>query len=61
MLLAGRRRQPRLPEARDADGAEAGLLELEERRIGMANGVVDRADEERLVAIPTAAPAARQS
>ena len=31
-LLGGRRRQPRLPEARDPDGAEAGLLELVERR-----------------------------
>lgn len=48
-LLRRRRRQAGLPEARDPDRAEAGFLELVERRPWMANGVVDCADEEGLV------------
>ncbi len=56
-LLGRRCREPRLPEARDPDGTEAGLFELAERRTGMADGVVDRADEERRV-LASAAPAA---
>jgi hypothetical protein len=38
-----------LPETRDPDRAEAGLLELVKRRPGVADGIVDRADEVRLV------------
>ena len=38
-----------MPEARDPDRAETGLLEPVERGPGMPDGIVDRADEERLV------------
>jgi len=48
-LLWRRRRQPGLPEARDPDRPEADLLELLERRPLVADGIVDGADEERLI------------
>ena len=48
-LLWLRCREAGLPETRDPDGAEAGLLELAERGAGVPDCVVDRADEEGLV------------
>ncbi len=44
-----------MPEARDPDGAEAGVLELVQSRPGMPDAVVDRPDEERLVVAAAAA------
>lgn len=56
-----------MPLARDPDGAEARLLELAERRPGVADGVVDGADEEprfvgrlRVVRVVAAAGGERQ-
>ena len=54
-LLWLRCREPGLPEARDPDRPEAGILELLECRPGVADPVVDRADEEGLVLVAAAA------
>jgi hypothetical protein len=48
-LPGGGLRQPRLPVARDAERVEAGLGELAQDGAALARGVVDRADEERLL------------
>jgi len=48
-LLWRRRREPRLPEARDPNRTEPRLLQLLERRPLVADGIVDGTDEERLV------------
>ena len=45
-LLGGGRGESRLPEAGDPDRAEARVAQLVERRSGLADEVVDRADDE---------------
>jgi hypothetical protein len=45
-LLGRRRREPRLPIARDAQGIEAGLGELPQDGTGLTRGVVHGADDE---------------
>ena len=46
-LLRRRRRQARLPEARDPDGREAGILQPLEGRAVVADGVVYRSNQKR--------------
>ena len=48
-LAVRRGGEPRLPVARDPDRTEARVAQLLERRARVADGVVDGADEERLV------------
>jgi len=48
-LLRHRRRETGLPEARDPNRPEPRLLQLRQRGPLVADGVVDGADEERLV------------
>ena len=57
-LVRRRRRKTGLPEARDPNRTEPRLLQLVERRPLVADGIVDGADEERLVV--AAAPGERQ-